>query len=262
MHLAQYLIGVVAGTLVGFLLGLVGGGGSILAVPLMVYAVGVRDPHLAVGTSALAVAANAALNALHHARSGTVRWRIAAVFATAGIVGAWLASLAGKAIAGDRLLVCFALLMLVVGFLMLRGGAQGAASKRIASEEPHAARLVAVGALTGALSGFFGIGGGFLIVPGLMYAARLPILEAVGSSLVAVTAFSLTTALSYARSGWVEWPLAGVFACGGALGGAAGALLARRLGAHRSALRVLFGVLIFLVAFYMLYRSALAFGLV
>ena len=256
MHPAQYLIGVAAGTLVGFLLGVVGGGGSILALPLMVYAVGVHDPHLAVGTSALAVAANAAINAINHARGGAVRWRVAAVFAAAGVTGAWFGSLAGKALPGERLLACFALLMLAVGVLMLRR-----AAARAVRSGPSVPRLIAIGLAVGLLSGFFGIGGGFLIVPGLVYAARLPMLEAVASSLPAVTAFSLTTAINYARSGWVDWPLAAAFAGGGAFGGALGADLARRLSARRGALSALFGAVLLVVACYMLYRSAAALGL-
>jgi len=261
MHPAQYLIGVAAGTLVGFLLGVVGGGGSILALPLMVYAVGVRDPHLAVGTSALAVAANAAINAINHARGGAVRWRVAAVFAAAGVTGAWFGSLAGKALPGERLLACFALLMLAVGVLMLRRAAAPAAAADSTRGSPSPPRLIAIGLAVGLLSGFFGIGGGFLIVPGLVYAARLPMLEAVASSLPAVTAFSLTTAINYARSGWVDWPLAAAFAGGGAFGGALGADLARRLSARRGALSALFGAVLLVVACYMLYRSAAALGL-
>ena len=84
----QGLLGLASGSLVGFSLGLVGGGGSILAVPLMVYVVGVPDPHVAIGTSAIAVAANAAVNLSNHARGGTVRWSCALTFAAAGIIGA------------------------------------------------------------------------------------------------------------------------------------------------------------------------------
>src|SRR6478752_3529154 len=96
----QYLLGIGSGALVGFVLGLVGGGGSILAVPLIVYLVGVRNPHLAIGTSALAVAANAATGLVHHARAGHVKWRCAAVFAAAGVAGAAVGSTLGKAFDG------------------------------------------------------------------------------------------------------------------------------------------------------------------
>ena len=122
MHLtlAQYLLGAVSGVCVGFSLGLVGGGGSILAVPLIVYLVGVSDPHLAIGTTAVAVAANAAINLLSHAGKGKVKWRCAMTYAAAGILGAFLGSTLGKAIDGQKLLFLFALLMMVVGVLLLR----------------------------------------------------------------------------------------------------------------------------------------------
>jgi uncharacterized protein len=250
----QFLIGAAAGVIVGLALGVVGGGGSILAVPLIVYAVGVSDPHVAVGTSALAVSANAVAGVVSHARAGTVRWRIAALFAAAGAVGAWIGSLAGKALAGPKLLACFAVLMLVVGIIMLRyRRTPGDADAQPA--QVSTPRLLAVGALTGTVSGFFGIGGGFLIVPGLMYAAHLPILEAVGSALVAVAAFGLTTAVNYARSGWIDWPLAAVFVGGGMLGGAVGARFAQRLSARQRTLHRLYASTVFLAALYMIYRS-------
>lgn len=251
----QYLVGAAAGVIVGFSLGLIGGGGSILAVPLIVYAVGVRDPHLAVGTSALAVAVNAGASVASHARVGNVRWRIAAQFAATGVVGAWIGSLGGKALAGPMLLACFAALMLLVGLMMLRTpGPRG--NPDAVPGAASAPRLLLLGLLTGAVSGFFGIGGGFLIVPGLMYAARLPIIEAVGSGLVAVTAFGLTTAVNYARSGWIEWPLAAVFIGGGMLGSLAGTQLARRLAARRGALHRVYAAVVFLVALYVIARIA------
>jgi uncharacterized membrane protein YfcA len=227
-------------------------------VPLIVYAVGVRDPHVAVGTSALAVAANALINACNHARAGAVRWKIAAIFATSGIVGAWCGSLAGKAVPGDKLLACFGVLMLLVGVMMFRRPSRSRLPPGERDGHPTLA-LPFVGVLTGAVSGFFGIGGGFLIVPGLVYAARLEMLPAIATSLVAVTAFGLTTALSYARSGTIDWPLAVCFIGGGALGGVGGARLARHLAGRRGALDRVFAGMLFLGAAYVLYRSAAAF---
>jgi uncharacterized membrane protein YfcA len=237
----------------------VGGGGSILAVPLMVYLVGVHDPHVAIGTSALAVAANALIGLTGHARKRNVKWRCAAAFATAGVVGAWFGAMLGKAMDGQRLLALFAMLMLVVAGLMFRSrGREG--DPTVVLNRANAPRLLGSGAATGLLSGFFGIGGGFLVVPGLIASTGMPILFAVGSSLVAVTAFGLTTALSYASSGLVAWPLAAVFIGGGAIGSLFGTRLATRLAGRKGVLNLVLAGLIVVVALYMLYQTAGALG--
>ena len=132
LSLTQGALGLASGSLVGFSLGLVGGGGSILAVPLLVYLVGVSDPHAAIGTSAIAVAANAAANLANHARAGNVKWRCASVFAAAGVAGAFLGSTLGKIVEGQKLLALFAIVMMVVGGLMLKA-APARASHRCGS---------------------------------------------------------------------------------------------------------------------------------
>lgn len=257
LTLVQYLLGIGSGALVGFVLGLVGGGGSILAVPLMVYLVGVKSPHMAIGTSAFAVAANAATGLVHHARAGHVKWRCAAVFAVAGVAGAALGSTLGKAFDGQKLLFLFALLMIVVGILMLRRKGRGGNSD-VTLDPGNAANLAALGLSAGVFSGFFGIGGGFLIVPGLIAATDMPMIYAVGSSLVAVTAFGLTTAINYSLSGLVDWALAFAFIGGGLIGSLAGTQLAGRLSEERGRLAIVFSALIFIVAAYMLWKSAAA----
>jgi uncharacterized membrane protein YfcA len=261
MTIFEVVLGLLAGGLVGFTLGLVGGGGSILAVPLMVYVVGVDNPHVAIGTSALAVAANALIGLTNHARKRHVKWRCAAVFAFAGVVGAWFGAMAGKAMDGQKLLALFALLMLVVAGLMFRArGNTGDPS--VVLNRGNAPKLLGSGAMTGVLSGFFGIGGGFLVVPGLIASTGMPILFAVGSSLLAVTAFGLTTALSYASSGLVNWVLALVFIGGGAVGSIFGARLATRLSDRKGMLNTVLASLIVVVALYMLFKTAQALGLV
>lgn len=254
----QYALGVASGSLVGFTLGLVGGGGSILAVPLMVYLVGVPNPHVAIGTSAFAVAINAAAGLFNHARAGTVKWRCGAMYAAAGIAGAFAGSSLGKLTDGEKLLFLFALVMFLVGIMMFRGrgdaGEPGAECNR-----EKAPKVLTFGLATGALSGFFGIGGGFMIVPGLVSSTRMPLLNAIGTSLVAVTAFGLTTTLNYAISGFVNWPLAIVFIAGGVLGSIAGLKTARHLAGRSGRLATVFAMLIFVVATYMLYRSVSSF---
>jgi uncharacterized membrane protein YfcA len=122
-----------------------------------------------------------------------------------------------------------------------------------------APKVVGYGIATGLFSGFFGIGGGFLIVPGLVASTGMPMINAIGSSLVAVAAFGLTTAANYAFSGLVDWPLALVFIAGGLAGSAFGARLAKRLSATRGMLTNIFAALIFVVAAYMLWRSVAVF---
>jgi uncharacterized membrane protein YfcA len=254
ISLMQAMLGMASGVLVGFSLGLVGGGGSILAVPLMVYVVGVPDAHVAIGTSAIAVAVNAAANLAGHARDGSVRWSCALPFAAAGVAGAFAGSVAGKLLDGQRLLILFACLMLGISVLMLRTRSRvGLAGVKLGWT--NAPAIVGLGLATGTVSGFFGIGGGFLIVPALMLATGMSILNAISSSLVAVTAFGLTTATSYAWSGLIAWKLAAFFIAGGIAGGWCGSRLAKRLSVRPGALNSLFASIIIMVALYMLARN-------
>jgi uncharacterized membrane protein YfcA len=243
-----------SGALVGLTLGLIGGGGSILAVPLLLYVVGVADPHVAIGTSAVAVAVSAFANLALHARSGTVKWPCAAAFAGAGVLGALAGAALGKRVDGSHLLVLFAFIMLAVAVAMLRRhDAVGDPTVRI---NPRiAVRLLGIGFLTGLLSGFFGIGGGFLIVPGIMLGSGMAMLNAVGSSLFSVGAFGLTTAASYAISGLVDWELAGLLVAGGLGGGLIGLRLAVWAAPRKGLMTRLFAFVLVAVATYMLWRS-------
>src|SRR5260221_9106372 len=209
MDLLHSLLAALCGALVGFTLGLIGAGGSIMATPLLLYVVGLQ-PHVAIGTGALAVAVNAFANFGGHARSGNVRWRCAIIFAVVGIAGAAIGSLLGKQVDGKQLLFLFAILMIVIGVLMLRRKEKGIQPAGPSAPAPtrDVCRLwnpktrnplpVAGAALgVGALSGFFRIGCGFLIVTGLLFSTGMPMIFAIGSSLLAVGAFGLTTAISY-----------------------------------------------------------------
>lgn len=248
------LAAVGSGGIVGFMLGLLGGGGSILATPLLLYVVGVGQPHVAIGTGALAVSVNAFANFATHAIKGHVWWRCAAVFSALGIVGALAGSSLGKAIDGNRLIFLFGILMVVVGALMLKPRKPTSVENR-PIDLRMCAITAAVALAAGAASGFFGIGGGFLIVPGLMLATGMPMINAIGTSLLSVGAFGLATALNYAASGLVDWWLAAEFIGGGVAGGLLGMMLATRLSAYKNILNRLFAALIFIVAGYIFYRS-------
>ena len=261
MDIVQLVLAVLCGSLVGFTLGLIGGGGSIMATPLLLYVVGL-SPHVAIGTGALAVSANSFINFGGHARSGNVRWRSAILFAVIGMIGAAIGSTLGKSFDGQRLLFLFAVLMVAVGIMMLRRGVRPPTKTTDQEGRLTAAALakVAIAALVvGMLSGFFGIGGGFLIVPGLLFSTGMPMIYAVGSSLLAVGSFGLTTAANYGWSGLVDWQVAAEYIAGGIVGGFIGMRLANHLAPRKDALNKVFAGLVFVVAAYMLYRNLGAF---
>ncbi len=257
----QDILATGSGALVGLVLGLIGGGGSILALPLLVYVVGVSSVHVAIGTSAVAVAVSALANLAGHARAGRVKWRCGLVFAMAGVVGAALGSTFGKAVDGERLLALFGALMIVIAALMFwKGSEEGNVAVRLtrATAPELMPWLLAYGAVVGALAGFFGIGGGFLVVPGIMAATNMPLIYAIGSSLVSVSAFGLTTAGNYALSGFIDWELVVFFIGGGVVGGGAGRYLAARLADEKQALARIFAAVIAFVGIYVVWRGVAA----
>jgi uncharacterized membrane protein YfcA len=251
---AADILAILSGSLVGLSLALIGGGGSILATPALLYVVGVADAHAAIGTSALAVSANAFANLANHWRRGNVHWPSASIFAAAGVAGAAIGASVGKATDAQILLPLFAVLMVIVGVMMLRPRVSTAHAE-IVMNRRTVLRLVGIGAAVGFVSGFFGIGGGFLIVPGLIAAAGLGMMQAIGSSLLSVGAQGATTAVSYAADGLVDWRIAGLFIAGGIFGGLVGAGLGARLAKERGALQKVFAGVVFVTAAYMLYRS-------
>jgi len=245
---------VLGGAVVGFLLAVFGGGGSVLAAPVLLYLGGVTDAHVAVGTASAAVAANAALNLAGHWRGGRIKWPCATVFAIAGLAGSFAGSSLAKLISGQHLLLAFAFAMAAIGLSMFRKPkSEGDPNVHISMK--LVARLAPLGLLTGLAAGFFGIGGGFLIVPGLMLATGMTMANATASSLLSVALFGAATSANYALSGQVDWPLAGLLLLGGAAGGLAGLLAAKRLATHASLARMLFAGLILVVAAYVAWRS-------
>lgn len=254
MDLHTIVTALASGALVGALLGLFGGGGSVLATPLLLYVVGLQDPHLAIGTSAAAVSVNAAANLIGHWRGGRVKWPCASVFATAGLAGSFLGSSIAKLIDGQRLLLFFAFAMAAIAISMMRRP-RSEGDPDVHITWPLIRRLAPLGVLTGAAAGFFGIGGGFLIVPGLMAATGMTLANAAASSLVSVALFGAATSFNYALSGWVDWKLAGVFVVGGAVGGVLGVKGAALLAGRALLARRLFAALVLMVATYVAWRA-------
>ncbi len=241
------------GGVVGFSLGALGAGGSILTVPILVYALGV-PVQAATGTSLAIVGVNAAAGALDHLRRGRSLPRTGFAFGLSGVLGALAGVEINHRLRGDLILVLFSLLMLAAAVSMLRR--RPAASVSSFSERYDAwrwLRLAAVGLGVGFLTGFFGVGGGFLIVPALVVVLGLPMHLAVGTSLLAIALNALWGLLGSLRFGALDLGLTLLFAIGGLVGVMAGGRLAHRL--PERTLRSAFALLIVGVAVYTFARS-------
>ena len=252
------LTAILSGSVVGLILGIVGGGGSIIAVPLLLYIVGIPSAHAAIGTSAVAVAVSAFANLLTKVRQGLVKWPCVLVFSAAGLIGNFAGSSLALRIDGQHLLVAFGILMVVVGMVMLlRRDSEGDPDVKLTFKTASHMLpwLLSVGLAVGALSGFFGIGGGFLIVPGLMLATGMPIANAIATSLVAITIFGAATSANYAWSGFVEWNIATNFVGGGIAGGIVGTLLQSRLVSQKGLLNSIFACFVIAIGCLIVFKG-------
>jgi uncharacterized protein len=243
-----------SGALIGLLLTIFGGGGSVLATPLLLYFVGVREPHVAIGTSAAAVAVNALIGLGSQARAGRVKWPCALVFGGAGLAGSLTGAHLAKQLNGETLLVWFAVAMALVGLSMLRKP-KSLGNPDVRLTRSLTTRLAPVGAATGLAAGFFGIGGGFLIVPGLMAATGMTLAHAAASSLVSVALFGAATSISYAASGLVDWPVFAALVIGGAVGTGLGTLVAPFFAKRTDVARTAFALMIVATAAYVGWRA-------
>ena len=239
-----YLLSLLFGCVVGFALGLTGGGGSLLAVPMLVYGLSIA-PREAIGISLAAVGATALLGVIPRWRNGEIEVGTGLLFAFAGMVGAplgtWVAGMIPEAV----LLTMFAVLMLVVAVRMwIKGATTHAALQKSTCERdesgqlklttPCALLLLAIGTLTGFLSGMFGVGGGFVIVPALVLFSKMPIHRAVATSLLVIVLVSLSGVASHIAAGRdISWEVTGLFIAGGYLGLQLGSRLAKRLSGPR-----------------------------
>lgn len=237
------------GLAVGLLLGLVGGGGSILAVPVLVYVLG--QPVKAATTESLLIIGTAALvGAAAYARSGRVQIRTGLAFGAAGAAGAIAGTALNRLVSDRALLLAFVPLLLAAAAAMLRRPPDLPEPGRKLS----LVRVAPTGLATGVLTGFFGVGGGFVIVPALVLLLGLPITLAVGTSLLVIALTSGAALASHLASGSIDWTIAVAFT-GAAI---AGALAGRRLGATVSAERLghLFALLLVAIAVFLVAKNA------
>ncbi len=250
------LIAVAAGLLIGISLGALGGGGSILTVPALVYLLG-QSAHRAVTASLLVVGIAAVAGAIAHARAGRAGLRAGVIFGGLGIAGSYAGSLASAAVPADVLLAGFGVLMLAVAAMMIiRRGDQGPARGGVPARDGRHAILVAAAATgVGLVTGFFGVGGGFVVVPVLVLVLGFDLPTAAGTSLVVIAVNSAAALAARAGHGGLalNWPLVGAFTAAAVIGALAGSGLAGRADPRR--LSAAFTALIVIVAGYTLTRS-------
>lgn len=226
---------------VGVSLGLLGGGGSILAVPLLVY-VGGLDPHAATAGSLLVVGVTSGVGLVSHARAGRVRWRTGLLLGAAGMAGAFGGGRLSALVPGPVLLGAFALMMLAAAVGMLRGRRGGGTG----AEELRVPTAIGLGAVVGVVTGFVGAGGGFVVVPTLVLVAGLPMTAAIGTSLLVITLQSAAGLAGHLAGTSLPWPLIAAVTASAVLGSLAGSRLAGRIPADR--LRRAFAGLVLVIA--------------
>lgn len=287
-------LSLLSGVVVGFTLGIIGGGGSLLAVPLLIYVVGISNTHIAIGTSALAVAVNSIVNMLYHKRRGHVNLKQGISFAIPGAIGTIIGAQLGLLTPSQSLLTLFAVFMIVISIKMLietrrskhsakivDGTSNTAANIESANRsfvksnsqtithknltiiasacisfihEKNRQRIILVALAVGLAAGYFGIGGGFIVVPALMHAIPgLNIYEAIGTSLLPVSAFGSLTAARYALSGEINWPIAMLFVLGGVIGGLYGTRISSKI--PKDILKQAFAILLIVIAIYIIIKS-------
>jgi hypothetical protein len=248
-RMAQLAHDLVLGFGIGLSLGLLGGGGSLLTVPALVYLVG-QTPQAAVTTSLAIVGANSLMGASFHRSQGTLNWKVALTFGGAGMLVAYLAAGLSKMMPETALLVAFAIVMLLVGGLMLMRA-------REASVETFTPRplpvVIASGAGVGLMTGILGIGGGFLIVPALVMLVGLPMQMAVSTSLIIIAMNSLAGFLGHAGDGSFNMTLTAIFTLAGLVGTFTGARLNKRLSAGR--VQKVFAWFVIALAIFLLYDN-------
>lgn len=247
--MAQIALDLVLGFGIGLSLGLMGGGGSLLTVPALVYLVG-QTPQAAVTTSLAIVGANSLMGASFHRAQGTLNWKVALSFGGAGMIVSYLAAGLSTMMPEPMLLIAFAIVMLLVGSLMLARADRGSSEFFLARPLPV---IIASGAGVGMMTGILGVGGGFLVVPALVMLVGLPMQMAVGTSLIIIAMNSLAGFLGHAGDGSFNITLTVIFTIAGLIGTFAGARLSKRLPAEK--LQKVFALFVIALALFLLYDN-------
>ncbi|WP_371611863.1 sulfite exporter TauE/SafE family protein [Streptomyces clavifer] len=239
------VLALIAGAVVGLALGALGGGGSVLAVPALIYLLGF-SPSAATTSSLIIVAATSATALYAHARDGHVAWKVGSLFAAAGIIPAYLAGVAAGRVPEAVLTVAFSVIAALAAVRMFRPSASRP------PERIRSGKAAGAGAGLGAVTGFLGVGGGFLAVPALVSVLGLNMRRAVGTSLLVITVNSLAalTARTGTGGGGLDWALIGPFTGAAILGAWDGKRLSTKVSGNR--LQKVFAGVLLAVAVFML----------
>lgn len=251
MDLTLLPVALVLAAIVGVSLGLLGGGGSILTVPILTYVLGM-PPRDAIAASLFIVGVTSLVGAVGHARAGRVRWRTGVLFGLAGMAGAFAGGLAGGVIPAGVLMVLFAIMMIATAAAMIRGRRDTLSGPAVVAG-PKPWRVLADGFVVGLATGLVGAGGGFLVVPALNLLGGLPMAVAVGTSLLVIAMKSFAGLAGYLFSATMHWDVLWAFTGVAILGSFAGSALAGRV--PERALRRGFGVFVLVMGAFVLVQE-------
>lgn len=246
---AIFVIGLILSAVIGLSLGLIGGGGSILTVPILVYFLGV-GPHEAVVMSLAVVGATSLFGSYLHYRVENVDLKGGMLFGSAGIVGAFAGSPLTKLVSPEVLLLSFGVLMLVVAVSMIWRKRQAADAP---ARAPHPIQAILAGFGVGVLTGFLGVGGGFLIVPALVFFGGLSIKKAIGTSLFVIFLNCVAGLIGHLGRGSFDWTLTAMVMGLAVAGAIVGTMLSHRIAAHR--LQRMFAVLVLGVGAFLVVKN-------
>lgn len=240
------LVALLLSLLVGITLGLLGGGGSILTLPILVYVLGM-DEKSAIAMSLIVVGLTSAFALISHARRGNVQWRVGLIFAGAGAAGAFLGGLLAAYIPGVWLVRGFLVMMVATGIAMIRGRKNG--QEVVVAKPLQPLKVVIEGLVVGVVTGLVGAGGGFLVVPALALLGGLPMPMAVGTSLLVIAIKSGFGFAGHATHVDVDYALAAALSASAVVGSVAGGLFAAKVPA--ASLRRAFGTFVLVMAAFM-----------
>ena len=250
------VIALILGAIIGLALGMMGGGGSILTLPIFVYILGI-EPKTAIVMSLAVVGITSLIGAIGHAHAGNLHARAAMLFAPTAMIMTWFGTKLASVMPGSWQLVLFASIMLLSATSMLRGAQVQA--KHIETESVISIPgLLVIGALVGILTGVIGVGGGFLIVPALVLLAKLPIKKAIGTSLALIALNSLVGFIGSLGHVVLDWRLMTEFILSASLGILVGTQLVKYIEANT--LKRSFGVFLVVIATFILYQNRTTFG--